>query len=143
MKKNFNRWITFLPYAVLVVLFLTGALTTLEQSNSGSVRYVATENGAGSIDTSFTPPISCEIVAVYFHTSVDGGSGDFIMARDSDTSTTYDFVHLTVDMTSETDVGFPTNAPRIFLTPDDVMDFSWTSPITTTTWGLEIHYERR
>lgn len=146
MKRNEIKFVAVL--VALLVMLLAGGVEVLGAMANGkfgfgSQRYIATENGQGSINTSFSASVDVEIIAVYLHTSVNGGSGDFVMQRDSATSTSYNYVILTQDMSSVSDIAFPTSSRRIFQDSSDSTSFTWTSPITTTTWGLEVHYERR
>lgn len=142
MKKQIFMEVAFVA---LVAILLLGAMTNEEFGNTGN-KFIATETGVGSMLTSFTATdvsglgMDVEVLSVYFKTSVDGGT--FTIDRDSATSTTFDYNHLTQDMSSDSDLVWPTNDAHYFLAKEDHWDFAQTL-VSTTTWALEIHYERR
>ena len=99
-------------------------------------------NGSGTIDYTFAPAGPVEIRSVRVHLSVAGGSGNFVLSQDSATSTSYDVQFKSQDMSSLANYVWPDSARPlpVYIHEDDKFEVDWTSPITTTTYGVEIIY---
>lgn len=146
MKRNEIKFVAVLV-ALLVILCAGGAKVmgamADEKFGSGSQRRVAFETGTGNIATTFESSVDAEIVALYLHTSAVGGSGNFVVSLDSDRGSEYDINWLTQDMSSITDLVWPTNSARHFVPKEDALNLLWTNPSSAATWALEVYYERR
>lgn len=146
MKRNEIKFVAVLV-ALLVILCaggpkVMGAMDS-EKFGTSSRRYVAFETGTGNIATTFEASTDVELIALYLHTSAVGGSGDFVVSLDNDRGRDYDINWLTQDMSSITDLVWPTNSARHFVPKDTPLDLLWTNPSSAATWALEVYYERR
>jgi hypothetical protein len=121
------RWLVF------VFLALCGPLFA-----AGERRQTTLATGGTTISETLAPGFEWQIEEVRLHLSAAGGAGSFTVTEDSGSTTTtiYNTVFATQDMSSATDYIWRPTRPVTFSASDEV-DFGYANA-NTKTWGLEV-----
>lgn len=101
----------------------------------GRVQYERA-TGAAAIASTLAPGVPWQLESIRVHLSAAGGAGDLTATIDHGTSSVYDVVLLTEDMTAVVDLIWSPDRPMEFLAGDE-LDIAWANA-GTKTYGLEI-----
>jgi len=97
--------------------------------------------GAIAVAINLSPSTDWQLESVRVHLSAAGTAGDLTATIDHNLGAEYDFVPLTQDMTSVTDLVWSPERPMEFR-KGDKLDIVWANA-STRTYGIEIVYKKR
>ena len=106
--------------------------------------YVTRQGGATLTTATFAPTVSCRIETLYISFGTAPSTGTLTLTLDSGTSSSYDTLLYSVDISTVTAIVWPANGATYLLDDLDEIDILSTAITTspTTTWGMQWHWSR-